>query len=514
MLETLAFVLGGLALLVATRRLAGLSGLPVAILLVVAGGAYSLLPGPHAGLDPEIVLVLVIPPLLYAAGLKASLHAIRADRIAIASLSVGLVLATALTVGTGLWLVFPEVGFAAAVALGAAVAPPDPVAALAIGRRAGLPPRVLTLIEGEGLLNDAVALTLFGVAIAAATGAGFSAPEAVGRLALATAGGVAGGVAVAWLGMRLRDRLAGDALAENAVALGAPFAAYLLAELVHGSGVLAVVVTALVVGHRGARVGSGAGRLQTNAVWSLVELLLEGYVFFLIGQQLPDLLADARSFTAGEVLLAVTVTVGIVLVVRPLWLLLTRRLNEPGQAPLGGREITALSWAGTRGVITLATAFALPLAIEERELLLVCAYAVVLVTLLGQGLTFAPLLRRLGLPRGPDPEEADARVQARRAAIEAALSVLDDAVAEGRISAAAAEEERQPLELRLQGLARGVEPTAVEGAAETVLLRREMADASRAVLLAWRDQGLISDEDVRALQRQVDFEEALGVPAR
>ena len=244
----MGFVLAAVAVVLVGSLVARRLAVPVPVVLVLAGLGYAMLPGPNVELDPDVVLVVVIPPLLYAAAIEASLIDIRANRRPVASLSVGLVLATAFAVGGLLAATVPGLPFAAALALGAAVAPPDPVAALGVARRAGLPPRLLTLVEGEGLLNDATALTMYQVAVAAATGAGFSMVRASGQFALAALGGIATGLAVAWLARQLYRRL-DDPLLETAMSLATPFAAYLLADRVHASGVLAVVVAGLSISH-------------------------------------------------------------------------------------------------------------------------------------------------------------------------------------------------------------------------------------------------------------------------
>ncbi len=408
------------------RVAADRSGLPAAVLFVVTGTVLSVLPGPTAHLNPDVVLELLIPPLLYSAALNASLLQIRSHMRLIASLSIGLVLATALAVGGVLALVVPGVGFAAALALGAAVAPPDPVAALAIGRRAKMPERLTTLIEGEGLLNDATALTLYGIAVTAAIGDGFAPPEGIGRFLWAVAGGVGGGLLVARL-VGLARRRIDDPLVQNALSLATPFAAFALAQRFDASGVLAVVVAGLLMAHQSPKVDSGETRLQERSVWQLIEFLLEGYVFLLIGQQAPDVVDGLGVYSTGTVVAAALGTIGTVLLVRPLWLLWLRRVTHtPDGSHLSLREITALWWAGTRGVITLATAFALPLAFPDRHLLLFCAYLVVLVTLVGQGLTFAPLLRALRL-RADETEERRIRAEARVAATQAGLETAQRA---------------------------------------------------------------------------------------
>ena len=545
----LLLVLAAVAVLVAVRWVAGRTGLPAAALLTLVGILYAVLPGPNITLSPDLVLTLVLPPLLYSAALDASLGAIRRNLRTVVSLSVLLVLATALLIGIGFALFVVGATLAAGIALGAAVAPPDPVAALAVGRKAGLPPRLITLIQGEGLLNDATALTILGVAITAATGGDFSAPGALGEFLLAAVGGVAAGLLVA-VAVRPLRKLRADPLSSNAISLATPFVAYLLGEAVHVSGVLAVVVAGLVIGHHNPSWASGASRLQTNAVWRLVDFLLEGFVFLLIGQQLPSVIDGLGQYDTSTIATAAGITVGVVLLLRPLWLWLTEHLpqslhmrltdqdldgdgepdvgyHQPGR--LSGREIVVLSWAGTRGVISLAAIFALPLTTDtgapfpDRELLLFCAFLAVLVTLVGQGLTFAPLVRALGL-RADQADEARLRNQARMAAVESALELLDEAAHEQHddVEDQAIVAMRTQLDARLtryrtrlallENAEAGEIPMSPQYEAN-LRLRRAVIGAQRDELVRWRDLGRLPDESLRILERELDHEEGL-LPAR
>ncbi|MBV9544318.1 MAG: cation:proton antiporter, partial [Chloroflexi bacterium] len=411
------------------------TGLPSAALLVLIGLAYGALPGPNVTLEPDLVLVVVIPLLLYSAALNASLTQIRANLRAVVSLSVFLVLATTLAVGFSVAAVLPGLGLAPALALGAAIAPPDPVAALAVARRTGLPDRLVALIEGEGLLNDAAALTLYEVAVAAALGAGDFAPAMVaGRFVFDAIGGIAVGVAVAWLIQIVRNRLE-EALVENALSLVTPFVAYVPAAEAHVSGVLSVVIAGLWLGHSSPVLLSGASRLQTRAVWRVIDFLLEGFVFLLIGDQLPVVLSVPEHYTAPTTILAVLASLAAVLLTRPVWLVLSfplldrLGLGRRDRPVVSARDVLALSWAGTRGVISLAAMFALPEAFPYRDLLLLCAYVVVLVTLVGQGLTFAPFVRTLGI-RADRGSEVRGWSAAREAAIDAGVRHLDTATAD------------------------------------------------------------------------------------
>ncbi|MGY1643949.1 Na+/H+ antiporter [Geodermatophilus sp. SYSU D00703] len=540
-------VLAAVAVIVAVRWLADRTGLPAAALLTLAGIAYAYLPGPNVTLDPELVLTLVLPPLLYSAALDSSLMAIRRNLRTVVSLSVLLVLVTAAGIGVGFALFVTGATLAAGMALGAAVAPPDPVAALAVGRKVGLPPRLITLVQGEGLLNDATALTLLSVAVAAAVGDGFSTPAALGQFVVSAAGGVAAGVAVAY-GVRPLRRIRRDPLASNAISLATPFVAYLLAESVHVSGVLAVVVAGLVIGHHNPSWASGPSRLQTEAVWRLVDFLLEGVVFLLIGQQLPAVMAGLDQYDTGTIVTASLITVGVVLLVRPLWLWLTEHLPQSLHTRLGGedvagddgdpattrtrlsgREIVVLSWAGTRGVISLAAIFTLPLTTDsgapfpDRELLQFCAFLAVLVTLVGQGLTFAPLVRALGL-RADEADQARLRNEARAASVDAGLRRLDELAAEqhDHVDDEAIESIRTQLQARLdryrrrldvlQGAEGGEVPLSPEYEA-ALRVRRAVLAAQREELLHWRDVGRLPDEGLRRLERELDHEEG-RLPAR
>jgi monovalent cation/hydrogen antiporter len=538
----LLLVLAAVAVIVAVRWVSERTGLPAAALLTLIGIGYALLPGPNITLHPELILTLVLPPLLYSAALNSSLLAIRRHLRPVVSLSVLLVFVTALYIGVGFDLLVPGATLAAGIALGAAVAPPDPVASLAVGRRVGLPPRLITLMQGEGLLNDATALTILAVAVRAAEGDGFSTPAALGQFLAVAAGGVAVGVAVAYAVRPLR-RLRRDPLSSNAVSLATPFVAYVAAEYLHVSGVLAVVVTGLIIGHTSPYWTTSASRLQTDAVWRLVDFLLEGLVFLIIGQQFPEVIGGLHQYAPSTVVIATLVTLSGVLLVRPLWLLLTESLprslhmrlggeesddgdahGTPGRR-LTGRELIVLSWAGTRGVISLAAIFTLPQTTDSgepfpvRDLLLFCTFVAVLVTLVGQGLTFAPLVRRLGL-RADMADQARVRNRARSASVEAALARLDELEAEphDELEEEAVTNLREQLQDRLSRYRHRLDVLEAAESGEVPLspeyeawlrVRRAAIAAQRDELLHWRDMGRLPDEGLRMLERELDHEERL-----
>jgi CPA1 family monovalent cation:H+ antiporter len=291
--------------------------------------------------------------------------------------------------------------------------------------------------------------------------------------------------------------------------------------------VLAVVIAGLVLGHQAPASESGASRLQTRAVWALADFLLEGFVFLLIGEQFKVVIDGLGPYRAGKVVAAVGASLAAVLVIRPLWLFLTRRLVEPRDGGASTRELLALSWSGTRGVITLAAAFALPLkahgaGFPDRDLLLLCAYAVVIVTLVGQGLTLGPLLRMLGLS-APADDERHMRAAARLAAIDSALRRLEEIGGEddsdGAVVARMGAMYRGRRRRAQERLAWVADPTPEETRQDTIeafgRLRRALLDAEREELVRWRDSGRITDAGFRALQRELDHEEGtLSLPTR
>jgi Na+/H+ antiporter len=537
-LDLLAFILAAVAVIVALQFLADRTGLPAAALFTVAGLVYAVLPGPNLTLDPHVILTFVIPPLIYSAALNSSLLAIRANLRTVVSLSIGLVLATALITGAGIDLFVPGVGLAAGIALGAALSPTDPVAALAVGGRAGLPAKLITIIEGEGLLNDATALTTLTVAVTAVTSGGFSLGDAVARFVLAAAGGLLSGVIVAVV-VRLLLTAVRDPLLVNGISLATPFVAYLLGEELHVSGVLAVAVAGLMVGHNTPRFTSGASRLQATAVWHLADFLLQGFVFLLIGQQIVPVVRGLKAYPTATLWSAAAVSVGVVLLLRPLWLALTQALPRAvrrrrgrqalpdSDSTLSGREIVVLSWAGTRGVISLAAVFTIPLTTSDgrpfpgRDLLLFCAFLAVLVTLIGQGLTFGPVARVLHV-RADLADAALVRTQARAAAVQAGLARLDQIAADDdmlgeAVPAPALDALRHSLEQkarryrqllgRLEEAGEDAVPAATPGYQVAVQARRSIIDAQREELLRWRDAGHLPDASLRKLERELDHEE-------
>ncbi|MGW8329842.1 Na+/H+ antiporter [Streptomyces sp. NPDC055897] len=517
------------ALIAASAAVAGAARrtpVPAPLLLVAVGliGAY--VPGvPAYTLDPHIVLPLVLPPLLHTAALESSYLDLRANLRPVALLSVGYTLFATVAVGYLAYLLVPDLPLTAALVLGAVIAPPDAVAATAIARRLRLPSRITTILQGESLVNDATAITAYKVALAAAVGAGATWAGGVEEFALASIGGVGVGLVlmlpIHWLRRHLHE-----ALLQNTLSLLIPFVAYAAAEQVGASGVLAVVVVALYLGHRSWQVDF-ATRLQEEAVWKVVAFLLESAVFALIGLQMPVVLKGLGEYGVGE---AVGYALGVfVLVVaaRFVWVFpatfLPRVLSERIRRREPDTDWTApviVGWAGMRGVVSLAIAFSIPLttadgsAFPARNLVLFLTFTTVIGTLVVQGLTLPPLIRLLKLPGRDTQAETLAEAQAQSEASQAAEARLDELLADPRsmLPPPLADRLRTVLERRRNAVWERLgavnEVTGESADATYRRLSREMIEAERKVFVSLRDARRIDDEMMRTLLRRLDLEEA------
>lgn len=417
-----ALVLG----VVVLTPLSGRLGVPQPVAVTVFGLLLALLPGtPLPQLPPDLILPVVLPPLLFAATLRTSPREFRENLVPVLALAVGLTVLTTLAVATAAHLV--GLPWPIALVLGAIVSPPDPVAATTVARLLRLPGRLVTVLEGEGLFNDATALVLFKVAVMAAVSGHLSLVAAGGELVAAVGVGVVLGLVIGLAG-RFAFSLVEDPTTETTISLVLPYAAYLLAERLHGSGVLAVLAVGLYlrtgVGHRAL---SSRGWLDGRAVWRYADFALTSAAFALVGLVLTDVLrhADVDRFAVGLVL----ATLATAVATRALWvfpaaalLALGRRRRSEDAAPRW-REATVVAWAGMRGVVTVATALSLPASLPYRGDVVVVALSVVLVTLVLQGVTLAPLVRALHVASAEDEHEAVRDL--RRRAAEAAKQALD-----------------------------------------------------------------------------------------
>ena len=522
-MELAATVVAIVLVVIVVSRLAAPTGIPTPIALLVVGAALSFIPAlPQLTLSSDLVLYGLLPPLLYAAALSTSLLDIRANRAVILGLSVGLVLFTAVGVAVVAWLLLP-IPFAVAIALGAIVAPPDAVAATSVARSIGLPRRVTTILEGESLLNDATALVTLRTALAAAGLAAHGAsshaevpevtlPSVATDLLIATLGGVGIGM-VAFLAIGALRRQLTEVPADTALSFVAPYLAFVPAELVGASGVLSVVTAGLLLAHKAPVLQTAPSRLSEKINWSSITFVLENAVFLLIGLQIAALLDDVG---AGEQSLGRTLLVGLAvlltcLVLRPIWvvpftLLASRRAGDEGNDRLRGGLVS--SWAGMRGVVTLAAALTLPDETPLRAELVVIALVVTVGTLLLQGLTLARLARALDV-RGPDPRQ-DALVEATvlGATTGAGLRLIEadpaaDAAAVAEIRDQASARVNRSWE-RLGTLGPGDDETPSEAHARlrTVMIREE-----RAELMRIRDEGAVDHAVLSAVLGQLDAEE-------
>lgn len=522
-------VLPLLLLVAGSAAVAGLARrtpVPAPLLLVAAGLVVSYVPGvPGYELDPEIVLPLVLPPLLYTAATDSSYLDLRAHMRPIALLSVGYVLFATLAVGWAAYLIVPSLPLPAALVFGAVVAPPDAVAATAVARRVGLPSRITTILQGESLVNDATAITAYKVALAAAVGEGATWAGGIREFLLAAVGGVVVGlvlmVPIHWLRTHLNE-----ALLQNTLSLLIPFVAYGIAEQVHASGVLAVVVVALYLGHRAWEVDF-ATRLQEEAVWKMVAFVLESAVFALIGLQLPVVLKGLGQYHGAQAAWYAVAVFLVVVAARFLWVypatflprLLSARIREREGAPTWKGPFV-IGWAGMRGVVSLAIAFSIPLTVHggasfpDRNLLLFLTFTTVIGTLVVQGLTLPPLIRLLKLP-GRDVQaetlaEANAQAQASRVAEERLDALLTDE--RNALPPPLADRLRSVLERRRNAVWErlgAVNPVTGETADDTYRrLSREMISAEREMFVKLRDHRYIDDEMLRTLLRRLDLEEA------
>jgi Na+/H+ antiporter len=400
------------------------------ILLVMAGIGVAILPLKHrVELQPDLVLLVFLPPLIYDASLDTSARELRTHWRPILLLAVGLVLATMATVAVVIHSLVGEMSWPVAFALGAIVSPPDSVAATQIAGKLGLPRRLVTILGGEGLMNDATALTAYQVAVAA-VGSVFTVADVFGKFLFAVVVGIIIGVVVGWFGCRAL-RFTETPVIENTMLLILPFAAYLPADKLGASGVLAVVATGLYFGHYGSGELTAAARLQQREIWDLIVFLLTGMSFLLIGLELRPILDSLVNRESGSLVTEGLAVIGVVIVVRMLWMFAStalpggQRLFDATRATRSWQETTVVGWAGMRGAVSLAAALALPQDFPQRELVIFLTFAVIVATLVGQGLTLPLLIRRLDLVTR-DRQDSVLVTETRRRLTVIALSRIDD----------------------------------------------------------------------------------------
>ncbi|MEA2311156.1 MAG: monovalent cation/hydrogen antiporter [Solirubrobacteraceae bacterium] len=498
-------------LLIAVAILAGLArklDVPYPVALVIGGLAIGIAPGlPSPRLDPDVVFFAFLPPLLYSAAFLASAYELRENAQPIGLLSIGLVLVTVVGIAAvAHWLI--GVPWVAGFVLGAVLGPTDPVAATTVIRRLGAPNRIETILEGESLVNDGTGLTAYKVATAAA-GASVSIPGAAGKFVAIGLGGAAVGLAVGWIFSRLRAAI-DDSLLDVVLSLLTPFAAYVPAEKVGASGVLAVVTAGLLVGHRSLDITEAETRLRTLSFWESLSFLLNSLLFLLIGLQLPSIVdriqGSSHATLVGEALLIAGVTVAIRVVwmftVPPLISALAR-VSRVEPSDTNARERLVLGWSGMRGAVSLAAALAIPDNVPQRDLLIALSFGVVVATLVIPSATLATLVRRLGLGQGEERRRDEAEARARLAHV--ALGRLEEAAHEAPRSERAIDLLRARYETRLDA-AESHSGSADRGDAEA--LGEELLTAQRDDLGEMRRERAYPADLLRTLERELDLEES------
>ena len=491
--------------------------LPHSIVLVVVGLALAFVPGlPRVRLEPQLVMLLFLPPLLYVAGVSMSWRGFCADIGAISVQAIGCVIFTTVAVAAAahalLGMSWP-VGFV----LGAVVSPPDVIAPMAIARRLQIPKRILTILEGEGLVNDATALILFRFAVVAVATGSFSMPAATGSFIAILVGEVTFGVGIGWLMLRLRH-WANDPDVEITLALLTPFLAFWPPELLGGSGVLATVSAGLYVSRHGSRLISAGTRLQGFFIWRMVVYLIEGVLFLLTGLQAHTIFLNQDAGSTDLLLHGALITL-LVILIRFVWVypaVYLARLLPHTAAPTW-RGTFAIAFTGIRGVVSLAAALSIPLTLADgrpfpgRDTILFITFCVIIGTLLGQGAMLPGVYRKLGLvARGRQEQRAEQarEVTARIEAVQATLARLTEVSARAGADSALTAPLRVAHDDRLRRLQRHHDSDGEDGAVRMgALLELELIGAERDRMHELRDSGALGDEARRRLERELDLEE-------
>jgi len=523
MSEPVLLVLG-LAAAVAFAIVSKRFGLPYPIVFVLAGTALAFVPGlPPVRIAPEWIFLSILPPLLFSGGWSTDLTLFRANLRPILLLAIGLVVASTVAVAVVAHRIVPGLPWAAAFVLGAIVSPPDAVAAIATFERFAVPRRIVAVLEGEGLVNDATSLVIYRFAVIAVVAGSFSPTSAAGAFVVVALGGIAAGLLVEWCVERLSRALArwqlSDSLIDNLVIIGTPYAAYLGAEALHVSGVLATVVAGIRLGRRSPIVYSPETRLVAENVWVLWIYVINAYVFLAIGLQLRGFVQNRDVLGLVPAALAIS---ALLIVVRLLWVYpaawipraVFPGLRERDPVP-PWQNLALIGWTGMRGIVSLAAALALPLTGENnapfpgRDAIVFITFVVIFVTLVGQGLSLIPLVRWLRIGRDGDGEQRE--IDVRIAALEAGLRKIDELGA-----AARTREEREVLErlrdeyvhriahLRSHGTRDSNETPASRFDHEA---QTEALHAERRAIMELRDRGDIPDEIFRRIQYDLDLAE-------
>jgi monovalent cation/hydrogen antiporter len=515
-----ALILILFAAIAALRALADRSGVPLPTLLVLGGFALALIPGlPQLTLDPETIFLIFIPPLLFWTAIQTSLRDLKRNLRPIVLLALWLVLLTMSVVAIVSHYLLPELPWALCFVLGAIVSPPDAVAVTASTRALNMPRTALVILEGESLMNDATAIVAYQIALAAAVSGTFSLPRAAGELLFTGLGGIAVGVALGWCVGQVRVRMRRSAVVENTVSLLSPFIAFIPANAIGCSGVMAVVAMALYMARFSPRVITAPTRLQGQSTWEMLTFLLEGLIFIFIGLELPQVVRALEPGSLVHLVGVALLVVAAMILSRIMWMFfgayaprwLEKRLGRRGSPYPPWRNVLFLGWAGIRGGDSLVIALALPYVVANgtplpgRAVIIFITFVVIFVTLVVQGLTLAPLIRLLGIVGGD--EEAREERSARTAAIRAGADRLERLVTAENREAEVVAALRRTASYRLERLSDG--SADADSPPEYVRLRLQMLEAEREAVIALRDRGEISDAVMIRLQRELDHEEVV-----
>jgi monovalent cation/hydrogen antiporter len=507
-----------LPLAVAVAALAGvslarISRVPAPVFYVLAGLAVSYAPGvQNVRLPPHVVFYVFLPPLLYHAAFLTSPRETRAQAVPIVTLALGLVIATMFGVGWAVAASVGTLGLGSAFVLGAVLGPTDPVAAISVIRRLDVPERLQAVLEGESLVNDGIGLVAFSIAVASVTHGGFSVAHGLVRFVEDVAGGVSFGLVVAFVVERVRRRIH-DAEIEILISLLTPYVAYVPAERLHVSGVLATVACGVYLGWHAGGIFKPHVRLQSTAFWEVLDFLLTAVLFVLLGMQFPSVVGALGTFSPWSLVWWALLTAGVVVGVRLLWMFtvpyvisaLTRSRSWREVAPW--RDRVVLGWSGMRGALSLAAALSISGAVPHRELLLFLTFTTILAGLLVQGISLPWLLRLLGFGSAETMTRGDAQV--RLLLVRAALERLDELAGEEWASPGLVESVRQLYEQRAERLAQRAEPDRQDGAlaGDYGRLRREVIAAEREALTGLGRRGELSAAAARRIERELDLEE-------
>jgi monovalent cation/hydrogen antiporter len=511
------FLLVTVAVLTAVARVLGV---PYPILLVIGGSLVGFAPGvPDVQLEPDLVLLIFLPPLLFNAAYFSSVRDLRYHARPIALTAIGLVLLTMCSVALAAHAAIDGLPWAAAFALGAIVSPTDPLAATTIARRLGVPRRLTSVIEGESLVNDGTALVAYRAAVSAAVGGSFDLLDATADFVVNVVGGIAIGFVAAVLVVKALKQLLGDDVVGVVISLAAGYIAYIPAEEIGVSGVLAAVVIGLIVGYKSPGLSTPASRLRGYGFWEVLVFLLNAVLFVLVGLQLPGILS-AQDRSALELVALATLVSAVVIGTRLLWVntvpyVLRAIDRRPAQVArrVGWRQRQVAAWSGLRGSVSLAAALALPHGFPERDLLIFLTLAVIFATLVGQGLTLPWLIRRLGIEDDGAGEREE--LQARREAAAAAIEHLQLLGQEDWTRADTVDRMIRLYEFRNRRLGQragdlerdGDDGDLDERSYAYQRLVREVLEAQRRRIVELRNEGTISDEVLHVLERELDLED-------